>query len=286
MEGDVVVHDPLGIQGVVYRPVLYLKADLRLHLVLPLGVAVFHGAAHHTFDDTVLAELIHALDQGLDGGAVADDGGLVGAVDDLVELVGDNNGGQALLLKRNEQVQQHLGILVVEGGRRLVQDEQLYLLGEGLGDFHQLLLAGTDVLDQGLGRLIESHLLHVALGLIIGLVPVDDPHFVADLVAQEHVLADGEQRNQGQLLVNDYNAQRFAVLLGFKLAQLAFVIDFTGVASCGVGAGQHVHQGGLSRAVFTDEGMDLAGFHLEVHVIQCLDAGEFLGDVFHLQNVL
>ena len=109
------------------------------------------------------------------GGAVADDGGLVGAVDDLVELVGDNNGGQALLLKRNEQVQQHLGILVVEGGRRLVQDEQLYLLGEGLGDFHQLLLAGTDVLDQGLGRLIESHLLHVALGLIIGLVPVDDP---------------------------------------------------------------------------------------------------------------
>ena len=84
--------------------------------MLPGGVAVVHGAAHHALNDPVLAELVHALDQGLDGGAVPDDGGLVGAVDDLVELVGDDNGGKALLLEFDEQVQQHFGVLVVEGG--------------------------------------------------------------------------------------------------------------------------------------------------------------------------
>ena len=210
--------------------------------MLPLGIAVLHGAAHHALDDPVLAELVHALDQSLDGGAVPDDGGLVGAVDDLVELVGDDDGGQALLLELHQQVQQHLGVLVVEGGGGLVQNQEPHLLGEGLGDLHQLLLAGADVLDQGLGRLVQPHLLHMLFGLIVGLVPVDKAEFVFDLIAQEHVFSNGQQRDQGQFLVNNDDAHRLAVLLVLELTELSVIVDFAGVAARRIGSGEHVHQ--------------------------------------------
>ena len=283
-DGDVVVYHPLGVQGVVDRPVLHLQVHLGLHIVLPDGVAVLHGPAHHALDNPVLAELVHALYQGLDGGAVPDDGGLVGAVDNLVELVGDDDGGKALLFKLHQQVQQHLGVLVVEGGGGLVQDEQLHLFGKCLGNLHQLLLAGADVLHQGLGRLVQPHLAHVALRLAVGSVPVDVAHGVFDLVAQKHVFPDGQQGDQGQLLVDDDDAQGLAVLLGFKLAQLALVVDLAGVAPGGVGARKHVHQGGFARSVLADQGVDFPGLHPQIHVIQGFDAGKFLGDGLHFQN--
>ena len=278
-----VVHHALGVQGVVDRPVLHLQIHGVLNIVLPCGVAVLHGPAHHALDNPVLAELVHALDQGLDGGSVPDDGGLVGAVDDLVELVGDDNGGEPLLLKLHQQVQKHLGVLVVQRRGGLVQNQELHVLGEGLGDLHQLLLAGADVLDQSLGGLPQAHLAHVALRLAVGLVPVDVAGLVPDLVAQEHVLPDGEQGNEGQLLVDDDDAKGLAVLLIFELAQLALVVDLAGVAARRVGPREHIHQGGLASPVFADEGVNLAGLHLKIYVVQRLDARKFLGDGSHFQ---
>ena len=38
----------------------------------------------------------------------------------------------------------------------------------GLGNFDKLLLAGTDVFDQRMGRFSQAHLLHVLFGLICG----------------------------------------------------------------------------------------------------------------------
>ena len=222
---------------------------------------------------------------------------LVGAVDDLVELVGDDDGGQALLLEFHQQVQQHLGVLVVEGGGGLVQNQEPHLLGEGLGDLHQLLLAGADVLDQGLGRLVQPHLLHMLFGLVVGLVPVDKAEFVFDLIAQEHVFSNGQQRDQGQFLVNNDDAHRLAVLLVLELTELSVIVDFAGVAARRigdlarvaarrVGPGEHVHQCGFSRAVFPDQRVDLAFLHLQVHVVQRFHAGELLGDGAHFQKCL
>ena len=113
------------------------------------GVAVLHRAADHAADYPLLGELVHALDEGLNRGAVADYRGLVGAVDNLVELVGDDYAREALLLELYEQVEQHLRVLVVEGAGGLVEYEQAHLLREGLGYLDELLLAGADVFYQG-----------------------------------------------------------------------------------------------------------------------------------------
>ncbi len=47
-----------------------------------------------------------------------------------------------------EQRQQRVAVAFVEAGGGLVEDQQLHLLGERLGDFDQLLLADADAVDR------------------------------------------------------------------------------------------------------------------------------------------
>ena len=63
---------------------------------------------------------------------------------DLVQLVADDDAGDALVAQPADQVQQVGGVLVVQGRGRLVEDQQLDVLGQRLGDLDQLLLADAE----------------------------------------------------------------------------------------------------------------------------------------------
>ncbi|MNJ34905.1 hypothetical protein D3C77_296310 [compost metagenome] len=52
-----------------------------------------------------------------------------------------------MLLQLQDQIEQVLAVILVKRGRRFIENEQLDLLGERLGDFHELLLADSDVDD-------------------------------------------------------------------------------------------------------------------------------------------
>ena len=283
LEGHVVVHYALLIQRVVHRPVIDLQADLVGDVVYALGIAVLHRAADHAFYYPLLGELVHALDQRLYGGAVAKYRGLVRAVYYLVEFVGYDYAGQTLLLELDEQVEQHLGVLVVEGAGGLVQYEQPHLLCKGLGYLDELLLAGAYVLYQRVRALLEADLAHVLFGLVIGLVPVYDTELVLELVAHKHVFAYGQQRNKGKLLVDDNYADVLAVTLVLELTELAVIVYLARVAAHGECAAEHVHECALAGAVFTYKGVYLALLHHKVYVVKSLDARELLGDGAHFK---
>src|SRR5881397_3206398 len=90
------------LRGVPDRPVLdaqHLLAGARL----PLGVEALQVAADHPADDPLLRRVRIEHVHGLDGAAVADDGGAVGDADDLVQLVRDHDRGDAALLERAQQ---------------------------------------------------------------------------------------------------------------------------------------------------------------------------------------
>ena len=55
--------------------------------------------------------------------------------------------------------------------------------------------------------------------------------------------------------------------------------------SMNVDDAQHLDQRRFNRAVFAQQRVDLAGFELKVHVLQGLDAGERLADVFHFEQI-
>ena len=169
-----------------------------------------------------------------------------------------------------------IGIDVVEGRGRLVQDEQLDVLGQRLRDLHQLLLADADVHHPGDRVLVQADPLQQSGGGGVGLVPVDDAAAGA-LVAEEDVLGDGQVRAQRQFLVDDDDAALFALPDVGELADLAVEVDLAGVGAVRVHPGQHLHQRRFAGAVLAADGVDLLPTHRQADVLQRLHAGEFLG---------
>ena len=84
----------------------------------------------------------------LDRRAVAQDGDRVGDPGDLVQLVRDDDRRHALLLELEQEVEQRGAVGLVQARGRLVEDEQLDLFGERLGDLDELLLADADIGDE------------------------------------------------------------------------------------------------------------------------------------------
>ena len=71
-------------------------------------------------------------------------------------------------LQLAQQVEQVLGVVVVERGGRLVEDQQLDLLGQRLGDLDQLLLADAQLTDRGDRELVEADAREQGRGLGVG----------------------------------------------------------------------------------------------------------------------
>ena len=266
----------------LHRPVPHLEehlADLRM----PVGEPIAQGTAHHAADDAVLVDPVARDIQSLDRPAVADDRDRVGDLLDLVELVRNHDETHAPALEPPHQVEQVLGVRLVERRGGLVEDEQLHRLVERLRNLHQLLLADTQVLDLRVGIVAETDPGEQLSGALLRLDPVDDTE-PARLVAEEDVLGDGQLGDEGELLMDDDDP---GLLARFDVAEAdlrTLEHDLARVGPVGVDAGEYLHQGGLARAVLSADGVDLSSSHGEGDLVESLDPGEGLRDGPHLEN--
>ena len=102
------------------------------------------------------------------------------------------------------------------------------------------------------------------------------------LAAEEHVLDHVAVVGQGEVLVDDLDAQPGRVLRAVDLHRAALEQDLAVVDR--VDAGDALDQGRLARAVVPDEGHHLAGGDVEVDLVQGLDRAEALRDPAQLQK--
>ena len=126
-----------------------------------------------------------AVERG-DGRTVAQYGDGVGHLGDFVELVGNQDAGNALTFEFQQQLQQRVAVGFVQAGSGLVQYEQLHFLGQCLRDFNELLLAHAQIGNQGAGGFFQPHFFQQRLGLQERRRPVNHPA-VCLLVAQKDV---------------------------------------------------------------------------------------------------
>ena len=286
IDGHVVHHLALRIQGVMHRPVLDLERYRPDLDSLALGETVGHFTPDHALYYARLGEVVGLLVQRLYGLAVADDGYVVRHIGDLVQFVGnDDRCDVPGILKQQEQVQQVLAVRLGQGGRGLVKYQQAHVLGQRLGDLDQLLLAGADVLYQLPGRVLQTHYAHELDGVLVGGVPVDHALALFLFVAQEHVFGYGKVRHQRQFLVDYNDALAFGIADLLETAFLPVVQDIAFVCAVRMDSAEHLHKGGLARAVFAHQRVDLAVLHLKVNVVQRLYARKRLGNAPHFQKI-
>jgi hypothetical protein len=197
--------------------------------------------------------------------------------------VRDEDGGHAFLLEILEDGEEVVAVVLVERGGRLVEDEELHVAREGLGDLDQLLLADAELLHPGGGIHVESHALEHLGRLLDALVELDET-VLRDLVAELDVLEDGHVGHEGELLVDDGNAHLLAV--GYVAEFLAAPLDddLPGVLAVGIHSRKHLHEGRFARPVLADETMYLALADGEGDIAQGFHPREDFGDVLHFQN--
>jgi hypothetical protein len=236
-----------------------------------------HAPAHHQADEGVLVGLFppklpHLFPAPKDGDAVGDG-------QDLVQLVADEDDGEAPGLEPPDLLEEVLGLLGGEDAGGLVQDQDPGPVEEGPQKLHPLLLPGGEAVD---GRL------QVHPQRVLGEKPPQAPKEAPAAEKGRQVQA------QGQVLRHAVGLYELGVLGHQGDAQalgrpgrgdahlLALQEDPPLVG--GVEAVEDADQGGLPGPILPEEGQDLSPAHLEAHPPVGHHGTEALGDLLQPQH--
>ena len=273
--------EALGVDG---REVLDLKHDLTGR-IRARRVEVRQLTSDHLGDDHIGGQFLGL--PGADVLAVAHDRDFVADAKNFVHLVADVDDGDALGAQLVHDGEQRLDLGRRQRGGRLVEDQYLAVCGDRLGDLNQLHLGNAQGSELGVRIIIQMDFLQDLGRILIHLVVVDDGDgsvFLGWVAPDIDILADGTLRDGLQFLVHHRNAAVQCIQRSLDLDLLSLINDLAFVHV--VDTKHALHQGRLARAVLSHQRMDGAGFQFQLCVIQCLDAGERLDDITHLQAVL
>ena len=277
LEGDVLDGVLLALV-VVDGDILHVQHDIArvsgLFIDLKLDVTADHHAGKLFLGGVLDVHGTHIL-------ALAQDGAAVGDRHDLVELVGDEKDGLALLLEPAHDLHQLVDLLRSQHSGGLVEDEDLIVAVEHLQNLHALLHTHRNITDERIGVNTQAVLLAQGHDLLAGLGLLQKAQLVG-LHAQNDVVQHAEALHQLEVLVDHADAQCVCIVGVADGDLLAVFEDLTLLRL--IQTEQHAHQGAFACAVLAQQGMDLTFAQLQGNVVVCLDARELLGDVEHLDH--
>ena len=183
----------------------------------------------------------------------------------MLRQMGRHDGGVAPVPQHADLFQHADLIAVIQAGRGLVQQQELGLVGQGLGQHHQLPLPAGDVGVGPVPQVIDAHILHGGPGdlpvLGGGLPEIPGAHHPAQ---EHHVLHQiGEGRDMVLGHIGEGPGRFPAAPAGDVLP-----VDADLPAEGRQGAQQGLEQGGLSHAVGPQDAADLMVAHGEAHPLQ------------------
>ena len=193
--------------------------------------------------------------------------------------MGDDDHGLSVLLHIPHDLKKPLGLLGGEHGGGLVQNQDAGAPIQHLDDLYGLLLG-------------DGHLVNLLVGVDGKAVApadlldpfVDGPPVQAGAAgqAQYDVLRRGKHVYQLEMLVNHADAAGKGVL-GVPDGDLPPIHQNLSLVRI-VDAGNHIHEGGLAAAVFSQQGENLAAVQGQADVVVGDDSAEPLGDVPELNG--
>ena len=197
--------------------------------------------------------------------------------------MGNKEDGLALLLEPAHDLHQLVDLLRGQHSGGLVEDQDLVVAVQHLQDLYALLHTHRDIADQGVRvhpqavLFAQRHHLFACLGLL------QKAHLVG-LNAQNDVVQHAEAFHQLEMLVHHADAQCVGIV-GVADGNLLAVFQDLALFRL-IQAEQHAHQRTFARTVLAQKGVYLALAQLQGDIIVCLDTGEFLGNVEHLDHII
>ena len=211
-------------------------------------------------------------------------GDAIGDREDVVEVVRDQNDGEALLAEPLDEFEHLLGLRDPERRGRLVEDDELRVPHHGAGNRDRLALPARErrhlLADRADRR--DAQRLQCLGGVLLHHRLLKDLERVVRLATEIHVLDDVEVVAECEVLVHDLDPEVGSFLRAGDVNAIAFEVDLALVDR--VDARDALDQRRLARAVVADERHHLTASHLEIDVRERLDGAEGFGDAAKLED--
>ena len=206
----------------------------------------------------------------------------VGDREDLLQPVRDEHHRHTPIAQRAQRGEEELDLALVQGGGGFVQNEELRLGDECLGELDQLSLGERKLSCMGAGIDIDPEIGEDAgrFGFDARIVDLAQPG--GRHTAKEDVFRHGQVRAETQLLVDRGDADRFGLVRGESLVGDAVEGDRARIGL--MHPGDQIDPGALAGAVLAHQGMNLAGIDIEADPVEHHIAGERLGQVARAEN--
>ncbi len=193
--------------------------------------------------------------------AVAEHRHLVGDLEQLVHLVGDVDDALALGLQCPDDPEQMLDLALRDRRGRLVHDEDVGIVGDGLGDFDHLAIGDGKVADLRLGIERNVEPLEQRLRPSTHLVMPDEAECIQRLAADPDVFGDRHEVHQVEFLMDHGDAVLERVERRRQLDLLPLQLEGARIGR--VDAGDDLHQRRLAGAVLAHQRMNVAALQPE-----------------------
>ncbi len=197
--------------------------------------------------------------------------------------MGNEQDGLALRRQRAHDAHQLDNLLRGEHRGGLIKNQDFVVAVEHLEDFHTLLHAHGDVLNEGIGLNQQAILLGQRHHLLARLLHAQHA-VLGGFHPQHNVFQHREVMHQFEVLVHHADAQRVGIVGVPHLYWFAVLADLAFLRL--VQAKQDAHQGAFPGAVFAKQGVNLPPAQLQGDVVIGADAGKIFGDVQHLNDIV
>ena len=194
--------------------------------------------------------------------------------------MGDDDDGMACLAHVAQHGEQLVRFLGRQNSRGLVQNQDIHPAVQKLDNFHGLLL--------GYGHGVYL-LVRIQLEPVFGCQLIDFGGHSLHVQnfppgqTQDNILSRCQNIHQLEMLVNHADTQSKGVLRRTN-GNLLSVYEYLPLIRV-VDTGNHVHQGGLSASVFTQDGQDFPPFHRQAYLVVGSYLAEPFCDVFQFNCV-
>ena len=231
--------------------------------------------ADHHADDLVDGGFLGL--HGIDITPIAHHRDPVGDLLQLFQAVGDMHHAHAFFAQLADHAEKLVDLRVGQRGGRLIHDQHAGIEGEGLGNFHHLLLGDGQVGHLGARVELEMHLIKKLFCLLVDfLVVQENSRLGARFASNEDILRHGQVGHQVELLVDHADAQVLGSTRVGNVDFVAFVNNVPGVFF--INARQDFHQGRFAGAIFAHQGVHFAGLQLKLALVQRQHTREGLGN--------
>ena len=198
--------------------------------------------------------------------------------------MGDVDDAHTPVTEHIDDLEQMLHFFLCQRGGRLVENDDLGIVGNRLGDLHHLPLRNRHGGHDPLGIHLDAQLIEDGHGIVVHFLFLDETGS-GGIAAQPDVIHHIALQRLVQLLMHHGNT----VVQGFPAAPevdlLAFQIDMASILD--IHAKQALHQSGFACTVLAHQCVNSTAVNRQRNLIQCLDTREGFADFRHLQqNIL